>query len=231
MIVLRSTAELAAKYGIKVLIYGDSGTGKTRACATAPNPVIISAEGGLLSIRSNTLPGIEVTNLVELRNVYEWCLRDRQAYQFSTICLDSISEVAEVCLRAEKFNRRDGRQAYGEMAEKMLQVVRDFRDLPARNVVITAKQEWQKDEATGQMFFGPWLPGRQLGPNLPYMFDEVFQQCVFSNYQTKQRMEGLRCWRDAQNMAKDRSGNLAEWEPPNLIHIFGKIQNGGAYRG
>ena len=45
---------------LKICVHGDAGTGKTRLCATtgdAENTVIISAEGGLLSLRNSNTAG------------------------------------------------------------------------------------------------------------------------------------------------------------------------------
>ena len=38
------------QHKIKALVYGASGVGKTTFGATAPNPIFLSAEGGLLSV-------------------------------------------------------------------------------------------------------------------------------------------------------------------------------------
>lgn len=220
---LQSTQGLSARNGVKCLIYGGSGTGKTRLCATAPAPVLISAEGGLLSLRKMNLPFIEVTSMALLNEAYRWCLSSHEARQFYTICLDSISEIMEVLLKTEMARNKDGRKAYGELLIQGVSIARDFRDIPGKNVAIVAKQEWAKDEGTGVMQFAPMIPGSKLGPQLPYFFDEVMQQCVFTDPNTKQRAEWLRCRTDGQNVAKDRSGALNEWEAPNLTAIFQKI--------
>jgi len=222
MIYLQSTQNYGAG-AVKNLVYGDSGTGKTRLIATAPSPVILSAEGGLLSLRQFNLPYIEIRSMLDLQQAYQWSVGSHEARQFATISLDSISEIAEVCLRNEQAMTRDGRKAYGELLIKVVQLTRDFRDIPGKHVVVTAKQEWSKDGDNGLMMFQPMMPGQKLGPQLPYFFDEVFQQCVFVDPNSKQRIEALRTRRDAQNVAKDRSGSLDEWERPNLTAIFSKI--------
>jgi len=223
---LQSTRDVSARNGVKNLVYGNSGTGKTRLLATAPNPVILSAEGGLLSLRQYNLPYIEINSIARLVEAYQWSIGSNEARQFATIGLDSVSEIAEICLRAEQITNKDGRKAYGELLIKVIGITRDFRDIPGKNVVVTAKQEWAKDDSTGLMIFGPMMPGSKLGPQLPYFFDEVFQQCVFIDTQTKQRSEWLRTRQDGQNVAKDRSGALNEWETPNLTAIFKKIAGG-----
>ena len=82
--------------------------GKTLLCATAPTPIIISAESGLLSLNKQNqqkilgkvvdIPVVTVTNYTELEEAYQWIVNDPHAQQFETICLDSISEIAEKVL-------------------------------------------------------------------------------------------------------------------------------------
>lgn len=222
---IQSTQHVALN-GVKALVYGLPGVGKTRLCATAPNPIILSAEAGLLSLRAFNIPYIQIVNIAQLNEAFQWASNAQEARQFLTICLDSISEIIEVLLEYEKTKTRDPRKAYGEIITQGLQIIRGFRDLPGRNVVLIAKQEWSKDESNGMMFNQPSFPGQKLGPAAPYYPDEIFQYCVFRNPQTNQRVEALRCWPDQNNIAKDRSGALSEWEKPHLGEIFAKIMNG-----
>lgn len=229
MIVLQSTARVVAN-GIKSLVYGGPGVGKTRLLATAPSPLIISAEGGLLSLRQYNIPFIEIHSMNDLSEAYRYCIGSQEAQQFYTICIDSISEIIEQLLQQEKGLTKDPRKAYGAIIDKGIGLCRDFRDIPGRNIVITAKQEYTKDDLTGGMSWQPMLPGSKLGPQLPYFFDEVFQYCVFRNPQNPQAApsEWLRCKADNQNVAKDRSGALNEFEQPNLTAIYSKIASVGA---
>lgn len=221
---IHSTREVSARQGVKSLVYGQAGVGKTRLCGTAPYPIIISAEGGLLSLRDQNLPYITITSLIELQNVYSWLQRrDQSSLQFHTVAIDSISELAEVCLKAELKKSKDGRMAYGAMGTIMTQVVKDFRDLPMRHVIVTAKEEHSKNDMSGLLYFHPSLPGSKLGAGLPYLFDEVFHMVRVMDPNTRKSNEWLRTTADASVIAKDRSGALAEWEAPNLSAIFAKI--------
>lgn len=219
---IQSTASIITR-GVKVLVYGKAGVGKTRLSMTAPAPLILSAEAGLLSLRQYNLPFIEIQSIYTLREVYQWVAQSHESRQFVTIVLDSLSEIIEQILEFEKTRTKDPRKAYGEIITQGIQLVRGFRDLPDRNVVLICKEEWSKDDATGMMYNQPSFPGQKLAPALPYYPDEIFQYCVFTNQQTKQRIEALRCWPDQTNIAKDRSGALNEWEEPHLGKIFAKI--------
>lgn len=220
-----TTTQAAANvHGIKALIYGRSGVGKTSLVRTAPAPIILSAEAGILSLRDVPIPMVQVRTVTDLIEFHTWAQNAAEARQFATIYIDSISEVGEVVLANAKQQVKDPRQAYGELVEKMLQTIKAYRDLPGKNVVMIAKQEPMKDEASGIVMYGPSMPGSKLGPQLAYLFDEVFRMGVGKTPQG-QEYRFLQTSPDLQYDAKDRSGVLAPVEPPDLSHIFAKIIN------
>lgn len=233
-----TTAQDASQMsGVKVLVYGPAGAGKTVLMATAPNPLLISAESGALSLRQANLerlygvgnphicynmPMIEIKTVEDLTDAYNWVATNPQAQGFQTICMDSISEIAEVVLNNAKRQVKDPRQAYGELIEKMENVIRLFRDLPNKNVVISAKMEPTKDELTGVVKYGPAMPGAKLAVKLPYFFDEVFRLGIGQTPQGE-KYRFLQTQPDLQFEAKDRSGALAPVETPVLSAVFAKI--------
>jgi phage nucleotide-binding protein len=217
---LKSTAQVASN-GVKVLVYGHAGAGKTSLIKTLPNPVILSAEGGLLSIADSDLPFIEIKSIEDLREAYEWATNSDEAKHFQSVALDSISEIAEVVLNAEKKLTKDPRQAYGALQEQMTDIIRAFRDLPAKHVYFSAKVEKATDEQ-GRMLYSPSMPGTKLGQQLPYFFDEVLALRVEKDSEgVPQR--ALMCESDGLWQAKDRSGKLNQWESPDLGEIIRKM--------
>jgi hypothetical protein len=224
-ITIISTATISQSHGVKVCVYGRSGTGKTRLCATAPAPVILSAENGLLSLRQYNLPAIQINNYFDLQEAYNWAMQSHEARQFHTICLDSVSEIAETILGEEKKGVKDPRKAYGATQDQVLALLRNFRDMPYKHVYFVAKQWKVKDEGSGLLFNSAAMPGQQLPQHIPYFFDELFQLVIGKDNQG-QSFRALRTQPDPQNDAKDRSGVLNEWEPADLSYIFNKIMNG-----
>lgn len=233
-----TTANTASDVGgVKALVYGGSGSGKTLLAATCPAPLMISAESGLLSLRRANLervygagnPGIDydvkvisVRNVEDLTDAHRWCEANARKGGFQTIVLDSISEIMEQVLSNAKAQVKDPRQAYGELIEKGQMLVRAFRDLPGLNVYVAAKMEPSKDEMTGVTKYGPSVPGSKLGPSLPYFFDEVFHLGVGKD-SGGNPYRYLRTTPDIQYDAKDRSGMLDPVEYPHLGAVFAKV--------
>lgn len=217
---LKKTGGLSAD-GVKLLVYGAAGAGKTSLIKTLPSPIVLSAEGGLLSIQDADLPYIEISTIAELREAYAWCRDSAEAGEYRSVALDSISEIAEVVLNAEKKATKDPRQAYGAMQEQMADIIRAFRDLPGRHVYMSAKLEKTQDEM-GRVLYSPSMPGNKTGQALPYFFDEVLALRVEKDSDgVAQR--ALMCDGDGIWLAKDRSGKLAEWEPAHLGEVIRKI--------
>ena len=220
---LKRTKEATAQ-AVKLLVYGQAGAGKTSLIPTLPTPVILSAEGGLLSIADTNLPFIEITSMQELREAYQWLTTSAEAAEFESVALDSISEIAEVVLNHEKKINKDPRAAYGAMQEQMADIIRAFRDLPGKHVYMSAKLEKTQDEM-GRVLYAPSMPGNKTGQSLPYFFDEVLALRVEKDAEGNTR-RALMTDGDGLWLAKDRSGKLEVWEDADLGEVIKKI--GGA---
>ncbi len=217
---LKRSASIAMA-GAKILCYGPAGAGKTSLIPTLPAPIVLSAEGGLLSIAGADVPYIEIASMGDLMEAYKWLSESAEAAQFQSVALDSISEVAEVVLNAEKKASKDPRQAYGAMQEQMADIIRAFRDLPGRHVYMSAKLEKTQDEM-GRVLYSPSMPGNKTGQQLPYFFDEVLALRVERDAEGNTQ-RALMCDSDGLWLAKDRSGKLETWESPDLGAIIAKI--------
>lgn len=213
---------------VKALVYGQAGAGKTTLATTMPKPFIISAEGGLLSIAGSGIPYIEVGSMEELGEAYEW-VTSPEADKFESVILDSLSEIGEVVLSAEKKRTVNGklvdpRQAYGALQEQMGDLIRSFRDLPGKHVLMTAKLDKAQDEM-GRILYGPSMPGKQLPQALPFFFDAVFALRVEKDAEGKTQ-RALMCDTDGLWQAKCRIAGVNAWEAPDMGEIIKRVGGG-----
>lgn len=202
---IQNTADFTAD-SVKCLVYGGAGVGKTRFCASAPTPIIISAESGLLSLADGEVDFIEINSLKQLDEAYNYLKKDEK---YQTICLDSLSEIAEVLVAELKPQFKDGRQAYMALADAMLPMLKKFRDLPGKHIIFTCKLKTVQDEESGRMTEELFLPGAVLPNQLPYLFDEVFKMSV-----DRKGNRIINTTPDRTSFSKDRSGALGKIETP-----------------
>lgn len=198
--------------GVKMLMFGASGSGKTTMIKTAVNPFIISSESGLLALAGEDIPAVEVTTEAELKEAYEYAVNS----DYDTICLDSISDIAESILATYKEKFTDGRQAYGKLNDIIGKYIRLFRDISGKHVYMSAKES--KVDMNGVSIAQPSMPGQTLTTNLPYYFDLVLR--------LESDKKGNRIVHTKANysqVCKDRSNKLDDKESPDLQEIINKI--------
>lgn len=134
-----------------MLIYGDSGVGKTRLVATAAeveamSPVLlIDVEGGTLSLMDYThdIDIIRVTSYQQFIRLHAEIKRS----PYKTVIIDSLSEVQKLCMEEIMKNAQKDDpefdidkpriQDWGKNLSQTRRLVRAYRDLPV-NVIMTA---------------------------------------------------------------------------------------------
>jgi len=135
-----------SSHRLKCLVYGASGVGKTRFGATAPKPVFLSAEAGLLSTAGNeTISYAIIKTLDQLKEAYNELAKGDHGYE--TVVIDSITEMNSII--KEGIEKSKGRamqlQDWGTLAKEIRGILRQFRNLDM-HVIFIAQEELQKDD-------------------------------------------------------------------------------------
>lgn len=221
-----TTRQAAQLHGVKIGVHARAGAGKTTLCSTMPDPIIISAEAGLLSLGDKDIPVINIANFDDLDDAYKFVAYAHEARHFQSVCLDSGTEIGEQCLSKLKAKFNDPRRAYGDMQDEIIKRFKWFRDLSGKHVYFSFKSAATKDDVTGVTNYGPSMPGQKVGPALTYLFDEMFSLEVGQMQNpdgSKTDFRFLRTRLGMQYEAKDRSGALDEFERPDLAWVINKI--------
>jgi hypothetical protein len=219
---LRPANDFARSYGVKCVVYGEPGSGKTPIVNTAPRPVLCATEPGLLSMRGSTVPTFEAHTPEKINEFFDWLLSSAEAKNFDTIAFDSGSQHAEIELEVELRKNRDGRKAYGEMARHVMGKLRALYFLREKHIYLICKQ--QSIEDGGVIRKRPYFPGQELNVQVPHLYDEILHlsrvQIPGASLQLAFRTLGT-----FDITARDRTGRLAEFEPPNLTALFSKAMS------
>lgn len=221
---------------LNILLFGDSGVGKTHlagsadACPDLRPVLMIDFEGGTESLVRNypEVDQVRVTSWDEMQAVYDELHRGQHGY--STVILDSLTEIQKFNmysimeeLIADKPDREidvPSMREWGRNLEQMRKFVRAFRDLKM-NTIFTALKKEDKNEKTGMVTTLPSLSGKLAG--------EVAAFLDIVGYYYVKPVDGedarlLLTKKTETIVAKDRTGQLPiVMQNPDMQTIFDHI--------
>lgn len=216
---LRPISQLAVKLGVKILAYGGPGTAKTPVMLTAENPCICEIETGLGSIRNHQGPGLLADSPKLIREYVDWACDSTESKQY-THCMDSVSHACKVILSAS--TRKDGRAAYGDMAETVMDMLVKI-ERSDRNWFLICKEEVTKG-VTEQT--RPYFAGQVLPVDTPHLFDCIvrveFLPYNGQFYHVFRTQDASRT--HLVRVRAPLTNQLAEFEPANIKEVMNKLR-------
>lgn len=223
---LRPARDFAIQYGVKAVVYGPPGKGKTPILNTAPRPVLLACEPGLLSMRNSTVPTFPAFSSDAIDEFFKWLFHSNETKNFDTVGIDSASQMCEIYLNdimqgtSKAGNKMHGKAAYGEMNRRSLQQLDGLYYMQQKHVYLIAKQEIIVDSG----FKRPYFPGQQLPSQVPHKYDVVAQLDTHNIPGVGQQI-GFRCIGSIDTVARNRTGNLNEFEPPHFGNLVTKAMS------
>ncbi len=216
---LRPAKDFANQFGVKCVVYGPPGSGKTPLLNTAPRPLLLACEPGLLSMRNSTVPTYQGFDVASIDGFFKWFFNSEETKNFDTIAIDSISQMADIYLQQALKENKHGLKAYGEMATLTMNVLRQLYYTRNKHTYLIAKEAANDDN--GIKYRKPYMPGQQLPVELPHLFDEILHLGI-QNMPGVGTHKAFRCQASIDTLARDRTGQLAEFEPPEFGQLVRK---------
>ena len=220
-----TTGALAVQNGIKCIIYGSPGSGKTPLALTASNSLYIAIERGQISLQGSNAPAVEAYDLESFYKVLEWIVTTPEGQLYDTYFFDSISQLSLLVLdqelnkKAKSGEKVNGQAAYGAMARRVLTSIDILYNLPNKNIVLLSQLNTKPEQAR------PYFPGNEIDTRIPHKFDCVFHLGIHEVPEHGPTYS-LLCRETDSTFARCRFENCANVEAANLDYLFNKLTNG-----
>jgi len=201
----------------KLFLLGDfTVTHNTPLVNTAPRPVLLATEPGLLSMRGSNVPTWLAPTTDKIDEFMKWFEHSNEAKNFDTLAIDSSSQMCDIALDMAKKKSSHGLQQYGIMAEYVMPYMKRLYFMPQKHMYLIAKEE-----VSPQGLRRPYYPGKQLPTDIPHLYDCILRIAKAQVPNVGEQL-AFQCNGTFDVLARNRTGNLADFEPPDFSALVKK---------
>ncbi len=224
----------------RMMVYGDSGTGKTTFLATFPNLYIFDFDVGVLSIRGKD---------VEYDIYYDEDITHPTAYKkfekkldeffkdcpYATIGIDSFTTLQRAMMNQVQYlnvkhvGKNLSQEEWGILIGRIERLFYKLISTPV-HLVVTAHEIVAEDPISGEITNRPLVYGKKLPGMIPLWFGEVYRTQVEYD-KNRKRQYRLLTAATRRYMAKSRLGCFNELETPDYEVLMKKIKEEGNGKG
>lgn len=212
---LKKAREFAIQFGCKAIIYGPPGCGKTPSINTAPRPVLLATEPGLLSMRNSNVPTWVGNTKSRIDEFMKWFENSSEAKNFDTLAIDSTSQMCTIALDESK--AKHGLQQYGEMAEYVMPFLKRLYFMKEKHMMLLAKEELTSDGKRR-----PLYPGKFLPAEIPHLYDCILRLAKVPVPNVGE-VVAFQCNGTIDIIARNRTGTLSDFEPADFNALIKKV--------
>lgn len=228
--------------GRRILLYGDSGAGKTHFLGTSPNPIVLDSDRGGRTLKDLKIPFIPIERKADYK-VFKRVMDVLQTVKTNsppinditpareTLCIDSLTSLADAILVDVMIHPSSRKQTpldpdstraewfhYLMVQNRLKSIMRFCQDL-GMNVICTAGTKLERDDVLGTFVGKPNIVGgyRDL---VAYDFDEVYYLSVEGSGNAPKFYLYTNSYRYFE--AKSREGGLPyKIENPSWSKLYG----------
>jgi hypothetical protein len=135
----------------KILIYGESGVGKTRFASTFPSVIFADVDQGMSSV-TNRVARVGIDQFIQMESLYQFLLAGEHEYE--TVVIDTLNELQRVAMHAtiedfpsirRAYDNLPSQSDYGKMIHEFIELTLKFIKLPMRVVLLAQVNSRQFD--------------------------------------------------------------------------------------
>jgi len=221
-----ATASLSGLHAL-IFMYGSNGSGKTRFCATMPDPLFIATETGIngLIVRKNPGKFVTISKFDELFQVFN----DLEAKKVTcgSIIIDTFSQITGLVMDAVTAETGKPVSKYSQYEwamskDKVRMVLSKLLDFQKTHHICVTAQAIQKEKegVNGSDYFGPDTLGnfRELAPG--YFDWYLYSESMTVANKTEWVLHSVK---RGNWPARDRLGILAPKEPNDFSVLEKKL--------
>ena len=161
----------------KILIYGQSGSGKSWLGVTAPAPLVLLTEKNGFASIAHSNPDAQVIECDKIEDIYAAirAIKSGEISEFETLVIDSLTNAQTMIksrILARSGKKRLQIQDWGDLAGETLSLIEGLRSLDCHVVCIALRDDELVSE-TGRRYTYPLFEGKKTKNNISQFFNVI----------------------------------------------------------
>lgn len=142
MSLIKKAAELEIPTNVKMIIYGQAGTGKTTIALSAPKPLLLDFDNGVKRVNLSHLEGVDIVQITKWQEVQEVMNYDLSAYD--SIVVDTLGKMMDFVISFKCGNRMPTIREWSGINAEFTWFVRTL-SMMNKNIVFVAHRDTRKE--------------------------------------------------------------------------------------
>lgn len=142
MSLIKTAAELTIPETVKIMIYGQAGTGKTTLSLSAPSPLLLDFDGGVKRVNMEHLSGVDIVQIARWEDMLE--VLGENLTKYKTIVVDTIGKMMDYIITYKCGQRQPQLRDWGAINAEFQTTVRNLSAL-GKNIIFIAHRDTRKD--------------------------------------------------------------------------------------
>ena len=142
MTLIRKSNELTIPTTVKMMIYGQSGMGKTTVALSAPQPLLLDFDNGVKRVNMAHLEGVDIVQITQWQDVQQVLKEDLSPYR--TIVVDTIGKMMDFIITYKCGTRQPQIRDWGGINAEFSWMTRTLSSL-YKNIVFVAHRDTRKE--------------------------------------------------------------------------------------
>lgn len=142
MALIKKSTELSIPTTIKMMVYGQSGMGKTTFAISSPKPLLVDFDGGVKRVNLSHLDGVDTIQVASWEDVRQMLQMDLSAYE--TIVVDTIGKMMDYIISYRCGTRQPQLRDWGAINAEFTWLTRSLSMLN-KHIIFVAHRDTRKE--------------------------------------------------------------------------------------